>query len=176
MCASTFWRLRFSSTITRTLSTLLGGVEREPGGAEREPGCDDADVGVGTEPASRSVQEASPDSKAATTTATAGRRHRAQALARLATGKTCIASAEFSCRSLGDCGRLSEAPAGANEGHNFLLLVLTDLLPRVIRLNGARAVARLRRLLAQREGWLMKESSGRAAGLHQAWLRDRLRS
>src|SRR5512133_2174476 len=123
MCASTFWTLRFSSTITRTLSTLLGDAEREPGGTEREPGCDDADVGVGTESASRPVQEASPDSKAATITATAGRRHRAQALTRLPTGKTCIASVGFSCRSLNDSGRLGEAPAGANDGHDFLLLV-----------------------------------------------------
>jgi hypothetical protein len=122
MCASTFWTLRFSSTITRTLSTL-------PGGAEREPGCDDPEVGVGTESASGSVQEVSPDSKAAITTATASCRHRAQALARLPREKTCIASVEFSCRSRDSTGRLSEASAGANERHGFLLVGMTGPLP-----------------------------------------------
>jgi hypothetical protein len=79
MCAAASWTLRFSSTMTRTLSTPVAGA------AEGEPACDEPKVGAGTGPGSAPVQAATPSRRTVSARAAARPRHRAQTLAALPT-------------------------------------------------------------------------------------------
>src|SRR5512133_1230723 len=81
ICASASWTLRFSSTMTRTLSTRVAGD------AVPAAGCVGAEPGVGAELAATPVQAVSP-SEIASTEAAAPRRHRPAYRPALLTGTT----------------------------------------------------------------------------------------